>query len=38
MYVFGTFFKIDVDTLSLTIADLVPNGLLFHTANAAKTK
>ena len=38
MYVLIPFLKIDADTLSLTIADLVPNGLLFHTANAAKTK
>jgi hypothetical protein len=28
----------DDDTLSLTVADLAPNGLLFHTANADKTK
>ena len=33
-----SFLFIDSDTLYLTVADLVPNGLLFHTANAAKTK
>lgn len=32
------FIVIDNDALSLTVADLIPNGLLFHTANAAKTK
>ena len=37
MYVDNLLFN-DNEILSKTIADLAPNGLLFHTANMDKTK